>query len=317
MRRASGSACHRLYPHGPPAPVLATAASRCRREGLSGIHSGRGIPASCSLAANFRRAARSEEAWPARGTRGLWTSVLHPRGSLFGCTAQRSAAVGCVPGPCIVSCSEPQPPLKSAINFPSLLRPARPRASPRLLTRRAPLAAPELRPPARARPPHPEPRTPFPVASQTVALTPAGRPDREMPALTADAMALAAMAAGGIPRGAGGRPQKIKRALGECPSSSCVSTIPQRAGTQPQPPACSEPRPEAATHSGSRKAHRLGEATPSVGFKRPLSAPGVAERFLRSSVSQLPSFICLPLPRLGSHLSPSDSATQTDSDAGT
>lgn len=146
LRRASGSACHRLYPHGPPAPVLATAASRCRREGLSGIHSGRGIPASCSLAANFRRAARSEEAWPARGTRGLWTSVLHPRGSLFGCAAQRSAAVGCVPGPCIVSCSEPQPPLKSAINFPSLLRPARPRASPRLLTRRAPLAAPELRP---------------------------------------------------------------------------------------------------------------------------------------------------------------------------
>lgn len=50
-----------------------------------------------------------------------------------------------------MSCLEPQPLLKSAINFPSLLRPARPRASPRLLTRRAPLAAPVLRPPASAR----------------------------------------------------------------------------------------------------------------------------------------------------------------------
>lgn len=75
-----------------------------------------------------------------------------------------------------------------------------------------------------------------------------------------------------------------KRFLGACPSCVCVSAISPRAGTQPQPPACSEPRPEVETLSGSRKAHRLGEAAPSVGFKRPLSAPGVAERFLGSSV---------------------------------
>ncbi|MEJ1288223.1 hypothetical protein NN561_019253 [Cricetulus griseus] len=91
------------------------------------------------------------------------------------------AAVGRGPGPCIVSYSEPQPPLKSAINFPSLLRPARPRASPRLLTRRAPLAAPELRAPASAR------RTLLPgplslLHAGAAAPTSAGRPNRKVPA---------------------------------------------------------------------------------------------------------------------------------------
>lgn len=150
LRRASGSARHGLCPHGPPAPVLATAASRCRREGRSGIHSGRPIPASCSLAATSD-AQRDQKRLAPCGAHGDSGPACSIPGPALCCAAQRSAAVGRVPGPCIVSCSEPQPPLKSAINFPSLLRPARPRASPRLLTRRALLAAPELRPPAPAR----------------------------------------------------------------------------------------------------------------------------------------------------------------------
>lgn len=55
----------------------------------------------------------------------------------------------------------------------------------------------------------------------------------------------------------------------------------------------SHPAPGAAKLTESRKAHRLGEPAPSVGFKRPLSAPGVAERFLW--------FLVLRWPSLGSH----------------
>lgn len=76
-----------------------------------------------------------------------------------------------------------------------------------------------------------------------------------------------------------------KPALGACPSCALrVRDLAKGRDPTAASPSCSEPRPEAATLSGSRKAQRLGEAAPSVGFKRPLSAPGVAERFLRSSV---------------------------------
>lgn len=184
---------------------------------------------------NFRHAASSGEARPTRpGTRCQRGPSPGPAPSY---TAQWPAAVGRVPGPCIVSCSEPQPPLKSAINFPSLLRPARPRASPRLLTRRAPLAAPELRPPASAR------RTLLPgplslLHAGAAAPTPAGRPNRKVPApvelSSVDAMAAAAMAARGIPQGAGGKPtEPQKRTLGVCPSWAWGLAISQRTGMQP------------------------------------------------------------------------------------
>jgi hypothetical protein len=295
LRRASGSARHRLCPHGPPAPVLATAASRCRREGLSGIHSGRPIPAHCSLAAtsDAPRDQKRLALHGAHGDSGLVCSIPGARSLL------RSSALGCC-GTCSRAMHRVLLRAAAAAQVRdqlSLAPPPRaaPRQSPPPDAPRSPRSA--RAPPARARASHPEPRTPFPVASPIVTLTPAGSPDGKVPALAADAMTLAAMAASGIPQGAGGRQGGKKRALGACPSCSCVFVISQRSGIQPQPPACSEPRPEAATLSGSRKAHRLGEAAPSVGFKRPLSAPGVAERFLRSLLATA-AILRLHLPQV-------------------
>lgn len=158
---------------------------------------------------NFRRAARSEEACPTRGTRGLGTSVLHP----WARSLLRSSALGCC-GTCSRAVHRVLLRAAAAAQVRdqlSLAPPPRaaPRQSPPPDAPRSPRRA--RAPPARARAPHPEPGTPFPVASQTAALTPAGRPDGKVPALVADAIALAAMAARGIPQGAGGRLRKKKK----------------------------------------------------------------------------------------------------------
>lgn len=185
---------------------------------------------------NFRHAASSEEARPTRpGTRCQRSPSPRPAPSY---AAQCPAAVGPVPGRCIVSCSEPQPPLKSAINFPSLLRPARPRASPRLLTRRAPLAAPELRPPASARRTLlPGPLSP-PTHAGAAVPTPARSPNGKVPApaelSSVDAIAAAAMVARGTPQGAAGSPQNHRSWPWGCArAGSGGSAISQRPGTQP------------------------------------------------------------------------------------
>lgn len=152
---------------------------------------------------NFRRTARSEEACPTRGTRGLGTSVLHPwarsllRRSALGCRGTCSRAVHRVLFRAAAAAQ-----VRDQLSLAPPPR-AAPRQSPPPDAPRSPHRA--RAPPARARAPHPEPGTPFPVASPTAALTPAGRPDGKMPALAADAISLAAMAARGIPQGARGR----------------------------------------------------------------------------------------------------------------
>lgn len=222
MRRASGSARHRLCPHGPPAPVLATAASRCRREGLSGIHSGRPIPACCSLAATSDAQRDQKRLAPhgAHGYSGPACSIPGARSLL------RSSALGCC-GTCSRAVHRVLLRAAAAAQVRdqlSLAPPPRaaPRQSPPPDAPRSPRRA--RAPPARARATHPEPRTSFPLASPTVTLTPAGRPDGKVPALAADAMTLAAMAASGIPQGAGGRqqinePWKRARAVSACSRS--------------------------------------------------------------------------------------------------
>lgn len=156
---------------------------------------------------------------------------------------------------------------------------AAPRQSPPPDAPRSPRRA--RAPPARVRAPHLAPWTPMPAARWAAIPTPSRHPDGKVPA-PAVLSSTDAMAAHGIPpQGTGGSPQK--RALGACPSRTWGSAVLQRAGAQPQPlppPSCSQQRPGAATLAESRKAHRLCEPAPSVGFKRPLSAPGVAERFL-------------------------------------
>lgn len=192
LRRASGSARNRLCPHGPPTPVLATAASRRRREGLSGSHSGGPIPASCSLAATSAAQPDQKRLAPCgtHGESGLACSIPGARSLL------RSSALGCC-GTCSLAVHRVLLRAAAAAQVRdqlSLAPPPRaaPRQSPPPDAPRSPRRA--RAPPARARAPHPEPRTPSPVASETASLTPAGRPDGKVPAPAADAMALAAMA---------------------------------------------------------------------------------------------------------------------------
>lgn len=130
-RRASGSALLRVGPHGPPAQLLATAASRRRLEGSPAARRPLQRPLGPAArlwplaACNFRRAAGSDEARPKR------PEALHPRAPCPG--PGRPAPPGLAPGrrrtrllaghraaqPAPLS-PEPPPPLKSAINFPSL-----------------------------------------------------------------------------------------------------------------------------------------------------------------------------------------------------
>lgn len=93
-RRASGSALRRIGPRRPPAQVLATAASRCRREGSSAARRTLWGPLGPSAnlwplaGRNFRRAAGSDETRPKR------PEARHPRAPCPG----RPAPTGSAPG---------------------------------------------------------------------------------------------------------------------------------------------------------------------------------------------------------------------------
>lgn len=157
-RSASGSALLWVGPHGPPAPLLATAASRRRREGSPAAR----WPLQRPLGPAARRwPPATSEAPRARTRRApnvprLRTPALHA-GAAPPRPVQRPAAVGRVFSPSIAPHS-PRPSLPSCrrrssprSTFPRFLRPPRPPPPrPRLLTL-APSLPPLQPPPARQR----------------------------------------------------------------------------------------------------------------------------------------------------------------------
>lgn len=156
---------------------------------------------------------------------------------------------------------------------------AAPRQSPPPDAPRSPRRA--RAPPARVRAPHLAPWTPMPAARWAAIPTPSRHPDGKVPA-PAVLSSTDAMAARGIPpkglEGAHRSEPWVRARAGPGGLQSCKGLGHNHSPSHP--PSCSQQRPGAATLAESRKTHRLCEPAPSVGFKRPLSAPGVAERFL-------------------------------------
>lgn len=289
----------RLLVWWPPPRLAAGAKAHQRRIGRSGIPSGRPLaaghlPAATSGALGAPRRFRGSApplsmpgAWPPRPAR---LSARPPS------DASSRTASWPQPGP---NSLELLPPLKCAINFPSLPRPARPPPPrPRLLQLPpSPPASPSPRP--RVAPGRPPPCKAVPAGSPRPTPCPCADPRglcgarlgaqgmnisvlAKLP--SADVMAPAAVATRRIPlRGK-------EEARGKAAPGACWSPAPQghplsRRGARKRRGTCPL-RASGGTgkHSweagASEPAHVLGESAPSVGFKRPLSAPRVvsAER---------------------------------------